>query len=152
MTTGRRSELGRHAAGEKHTIAAPGVCIKSTWLAGGYNTISGTSMASPHMAGVDALCNGEVGTVAKPCEAKTPAQTITYLRNQADNYNNAHPTYGFLHDPLTRRCRPLLRVLDQGADALRRRSRWRPRRGARPSMTRASLPVSPGEGPSFDRP
>ena len=32
--------------------AAPGVAINSTWMGGGYNTISGTSMASPHAAGV----------------------------------------------------------------------------------------------------
>jgi hypothetical protein len=31
---------------------APGVSIKSTWKGGDYNTISGTSMASPHAAGV----------------------------------------------------------------------------------------------------
>ena len=37
-----RRDRGRRA----HTIAAPGICIKSTWLAGGYNTISGTSMAA----------------------------------------------------------------------------------------------------------
>ena len=32
--------------------AEPGVSIFSTWLNGGYNTISGTSMATPHMAGL----------------------------------------------------------------------------------------------------
>lgn len=36
-------------------IAAPGVNIQSTWLNGSYNLSSGTSMASPHVAGAAAI-------------------------------------------------------------------------------------------------
>ena len=40
---------------------APGSGIESTWKNGGYNTISGTSMATPHVAGV-LLLNPNVST------------------------------------------------------------------------------------------
>ncbi len=73
-----------------HTIAAPGVCINSTWLKGGYKTISGTSMASPHVAGSAALCIGS-GICTS---GMTPSQLIAKLRTDAA----AQPTsYGYTY-------------------------------------------------------
>jgi subtilisin family serine protease len=43
---------------------APGSSITSTWLNSGTNTISGTSMASPHIAGVAALYKSTFGDAA----------------------------------------------------------------------------------------
>ena len=77
------------AADQNHTIAAPGTCIHSTSMLGGYATLSGTSMASPHVAGVAALC---ISTGA--CTG-TPAQIIQKLRTDAQGYTNANPGYGF---------------------------------------------------------
>ena len=57
-------------------LIAPGVCINSTWLSGGYNSISGTSMASPHVAGAAALYR-----VANP--TATPAQVKAGLQGTA---------------------------------------------------------------------
>ena len=63
-------------------IIAPGVCILSTWKGGGYNTISGTSMATPHVTGAAALYKaGNPGA--------TPAQVRTALQNAGNtNWSN----------------------------------------------------------------
>jgi len=50
-------------------IEAPGVNIYSTWKNGAYNTISGTSMASPHVAGAAALFKA-THTLATPDDVR----------------------------------------------------------------------------------
>jgi len=55
-------------------LIAPGVCIYSTWKGGGYNTISGTSMASPHVAGGAALYKATHPS-ATPSAVKSALQT-----------------------------------------------------------------------------
>ena len=86
------------ASDQVHTIAAPGVCIYSTWKSGGYNTISGTSMASPHVAGAAALYKANNPTA-------TPTQVMTQLRidaaDRTGNDSSVSGYYGFTYDPNT---------------------------------------------------
>ena len=63
-------------------IIAPGVCILSTWKGSAYNTISGTSMATPHVAGAAALYKS-ANPGASPAQVKSAVQAAGNL-----NWNN----------------------------------------------------------------
>ncbi|MGW2521164.1 S8 family serine peptidase [Streptomyces sp. NPDC001617] len=59
-------------------LIAPGVCIRSTYLGGGYATMSGTSMATPHVAGGAALYRATHPT-ASPAAVKAALQAAGSL-------------------------------------------------------------------------
>jgi len=80
---------------QAHTIAAPGACIFSTYLRGGYVFFTGTSQASPHVAGTVALC-----IASGACGGMIPAQVVQKIVSDAADYTNAQPEYGFVGDPL----------------------------------------------------
>jgi thermitase len=71
-------------------VAAPGVDILSTWNNGGYNTISGTSMATPHASGTTAIIWGR-----NP--GATAAQIVSKLDAATDDLGAAgrDTSYGF---------------------------------------------------------
>ncbi|HEX8646908.1 MAG TPA: S8 family serine peptidase [Thermoleophilaceae bacterium] len=81
-------------ADRAHTVAAPGICIRSTYKGSTYGNNSGTSMATPHAAGAAAMC---IATLQ--CTG-TPAETIQKLIADAEAYTQANPSYGFTGDPL----------------------------------------------------
>jgi subtilisin len=85
------SNFSTLTADRAHMLAAPGVCIKSTWkgvkkgrpghrrIVPGYKTISGTSMASPHVAGAAAVY------VANKNPSATPAQVKSFMLAPANS-------------------------------------------------------------------
>jgi subtilisin family serine protease len=90
-----------------HMIGAPGVSIYSTWKGTNYNTISGTSMATPHVSAAAALY-----IAAHP--GSTPAQVRDALRAAGEppnvNFNNECPNSGKSHTADGRHPEPVLRA------------------------------------------
>ncbi|MGH2756261.1 MAG: S8 family serine peptidase [Actinomycetota bacterium] len=74
-------------------LIAPGVCINSTWKGGGYNSISGTSMAAPHAAGAAALYQAGSPTA-------TPAQTKAALQASGTGLWVTSSDRDTTHEPL----------------------------------------------------
>ena len=78
-----------------HTVAAPGVCIGSTYPDDNYAVSSGTSFAAPLVSGTVALC-----IHSGPCAGLTPTQIVAKIVADAEAHNQSNPDYGFLGDPL----------------------------------------------------
>jgi subtilisin len=91
------SNFATLAADQAHTLAAPGVCVASTFINSLYAVDSGTSFASPLIAGTVALC-----IFSGPCAGLTPSQIIQKIVADAAAYNTSKKGtgYGFQGDPL----------------------------------------------------
>ena len=82
--------------GSEVDLSAPGVDIYSTYKGGGYATLSGTSMATPHVSGAIAL-------YLKNNPTATWLQVRDGLKASAENLNFGHTDPSGLHpEPVIR--------------------------------------------------
>jgi subtilisin family serine protease len=81
-----RGQVGEHPAAGKPDLVAPGAGVRSAMPGGGYSTLDGTSMATPHVAGVVALMWS-----ANPALIGDLATTTGLLRETARPLSLAEP-------------------------------------------------------------
>jgi subtilisin family serine protease len=81
----------------KPDISAPGVSIRSSWVNGGYNSLSGTSMAAPHIAGAAALLwsgvpalQGKIDRTRQVLESTARPRDYTLCGNPPGVPNNGY--------------------------------------------------------------
>lgn len=77
---GNPSTAGDYVIHERDIeVSAPGASIESTWLNGGYNTISGTSMATPHISGLAAkIWSSNTSLTNTQLRSQLQTKAITY--------------------------------------------------------------------------
>ncbi|KID95479.1 subtilisin-like protease PR1K, partial [Metarhizium majus ARSEF 297] len=94
------AEYSNHGSGVD--VLAPGSDIASTWIQGGIKTISGTSMASPHVAGIGAYFLGKGESIQGLCDTikqkgvrnaiqGVPGTTTNVLINNGEGSNSTTP-------------------------------------------------------------
>jgi subtilisin len=74
------------SAGAAIDLAAPGVDITSTYMGGVYATMSGTSMASPHVAGLAALEIAANGRALNAADVASIRQVLIAASDQQANW------------------------------------------------------------------
>jgi len=90
------SNFATLASDQAHTVSAPGTCVPSTLNDGALGHGSGTSFASPLVAGTVALC-----IYSGPCAGLSPTQIVRKMVADSSAYNtdNKNSGYGFQGDP-----------------------------------------------------
>ena len=91
------SDFATQAQDQAHTVAAPGVCLGSTFIGSAYAGGSGTSFSAPIVSGTVALC-----IYSGPCKGLAPAQVIDKIVGDARVYSESRKGsgFGFQGDPL----------------------------------------------------